>query len=79
VPCLRAVSFVVAGRYWRRHTVDGALAAQLLQHFGSSGQSVAGFTDGDVEDEFLDAQIAHGIVALLLRLFVVRKRRYARL
>jgi hypothetical protein len=50
------------------------LTAQLLKHLGSSGQSVAGLADGDVEDEFLDAQIAHGIVALLLRLRIVSKR-----
>jgi hypothetical protein len=30
---------------WRCRTVDGALAAQLLEHLSSSGQSVARFTD----------------------------------
>lgn len=42
-------------------TVDGGLTAQLLEHFGGLGQSVTGFADGDVKDEFLDAQLAHGV------------------
>lgn len=46
-------------------TVDGCLTAQLLEHFGGLGQSVTGFTNGDVEDEFLDAQLAHGVGALV--------------
>lgn len=48
-----------------RHTVNGCLTAQLLKHFGSTSQSVTGFADGDVEDEFLNAELAHGVCALV--------------
>lgn len=46
-------------------TVDGGLTAQLLKHFGGTSQPVTGFADGDVEDEFLDAELAHGVCALI--------------
>ena len=46
-------------------TVHWGLTAQLLEHFGGTGQSVTGFADGDVEDEFLDAELAHGVCALV--------------
>lgn len=58
---------------WRKkHTVDWSLTAQLLKHFGSTGQSVTGFANGDVEYDFLDTELAHGIRALVfagIRLF----------
>lgn len=49
--------------HWR--TIDRCLATQLLQHFGSTSKSVAGFANGDVEDEFLDTKLAHGIRTLI--------------
>ncbi len=48
-----------------QRTVDWSLTTQLLKHFGSTGQSVTGFADGDVEDEFLDAELAHRVCALV--------------
>ncbi len=52
-----------------RRTVDRRLAAQLLQHLGGTSQSIAGLADGDVEHEFLDAQLAHGILVLSFGLY----------
>ena len=46
-------------------TVDRSLTAQLFQHLRSAGQSVTRFSDRDVEDELLDAEILHGVAALL--------------
>lgn len=48
-----------------RHTVHGCLSAQLFQHFGGFGESVARFADGDVHDQLLDAELPHGICALV--------------
>jgi hypothetical protein len=49
----------------RAHTVDGSLTAQLFKHFGGTGESVTRFADRDVEDEFLDAQLPHGVAGLV--------------
>jgi hypothetical protein len=49
----------------RRRTVDGGLTAQLLEHLGGASQPVTGLADRDVEDELLDAQLAHGVGALV--------------
>ena len=35
-------------------TVDRCLARQLLEHFGGTSQTIAGLSDTDIEDEFLD-------------------------
>src|ERR1700753_3321778 len=43
------------------HTVNWCLTAQLFQHFSRTSKSVTRFTDGDVENEFLDAQLLHGV------------------
>ena len=48
-----------------KHTVNRSLTTQLFQHFSSTGKSVTGFTNGDVEDEFLDAELAHGVRVLI--------------
>lgn len=48
-----------------QRTVDWCLAAQLLKHFGRSSQSITRFSDRDIEDEFLDAELAHGVRALI--------------
>lgn len=45
--------------------VDRSLTAQLFQHLGGTSQSVTRFTDGDVEDELLDAKLSHGVLGLL--------------
>ena len=52
-----------------RRTVNGCLTAQLLEHFGSSCKSISRFTDGDVENEFLDSQFPHGVLGLVLLAF----------
>ncbi len=54
-----------AGLERPRHTVHGCLSAQLFQHFGGFGESVARFADGDVHDQLLDAELPHGIRALV--------------
>ncbi len=55
----------VEGRVCRPvRTVDGRLAAQLLEHLGCSRQSVAGLADRDVQNELLDAELPHGVVGL---------------
>jgi len=45
--------------------VDGGLTTQLLEHFRCTSESVTGFTDGDIQYKFLDAQLAHGVRALV--------------
>ena len=52
----------------KKPTVNGCLTGQLLEHFGGTGQPVAGLADGDVEDEFLDAELAHWVAALVFLL-----------
>lgn len=47
-------------------TVDWSLTAQLLEHLSSTGKSVTRLADTDVEHELLDAQLAHGVCALVL-------------
>jgi hypothetical protein len=46
------------------HTVNWGLAAQLLQHLGSTGQSVTRLANANVEDELLDREIPHGVLRL---------------
>lgn len=46
--------------------VDGRLAGQLFQHFGSTGQSVTRFTDANVQAELADSHLAHRVLALVL-------------
>ena len=56
---------------WRRlgwgddPTVDGSLTTQLLQDFGSTSETITRFADGDVEDELVNAQLTHGVGALV--------------
>lgn len=57
------VSKQTHGNHWR--TVDRRLATQLLKHFGSTSEPVAGFANGDVKDEFLDTKLAHWIRILI--------------
>ena len=47
------------------HTVDGSLTTQLLQDFGSTSETITRFADGNVEDELVDAQLTHGVGALV--------------
>jgi hypothetical protein len=46
-------------------TVDWSLTTQLFEHLCCTGESVTRFAHGDVEDEFLDAQLPHGVAALV--------------
>jgi len=46
-------------------TVDRSLTTQLFQHLRSTGKSVTRFSDRDVEDELLNAELLHGVAALL--------------
>ena len=57
------VSKQTHGNHWR--TIDRCLATQLLKHFGSTSEPVAGFANGDVKDEFLDTKLAHWIRILI--------------
>ena len=47
-------------------TVDWCLTAQLLEHLGGSCQPISRLADGDVEDQLLDLQLAHGVGALAI-------------
>jgi hypothetical protein len=49
-----------------RRTVDGGLTRELLEHFGRTGQSVTRLANGDVQDQLVDVQLAHGIGALVI-------------
>ena len=44
--------------------LNWGLTRQLFQDLGSSGQSVTGFTDTDVQDQLFDMQITHNILRL---------------
>jgi hypothetical protein len=46
-------------------TVDWGLTAQLLQHLCSTSQSVTRFTNRDIQNELLDAELPHGILGFL--------------
>lgn len=46
-------------------TVDRSLARQLFQHLCGSGQSVTRLSDGNVENELLDAKLLHGVAVLV--------------
>lgn len=50
---------------WVKHTVYGSLTAQLLKHLCGTSEPVTRFTNGDVEDEFRDAELPHGVGALV--------------
>lgn len=41
--------------------VDRSLTGQLLQNLGGTGKSVTRLSDGDVEDELLNAKLTHGV------------------
>jgi len=41
------------------------LTAKLFEHLGSTSEPVTRFANGDVEDELLDAQLPHGVLALV--------------
>lgn len=41
--------------------VDGSLTRKLLKHLGCTGQTITRLADGDVEDQFLDAELPHGV------------------
>jgi len=45
--------------------VDGGLTAQLLEHLGGTSKSITRLANGDVENELLDAQLAHGVLGLV--------------
>lgn len=48
-----------------KRTVHGCLTRQLFEHFGSTSKSVTRFANGDIEDELLDAELSHGVCALV--------------
>ena len=43
------------------------LAGELLEHLRGTGETITGLTDGDVENELLNLELAHHVVRLLLR------------
>ena len=57
---------------------DWLLVSQLLQHLGGTGESITWLTDTDVENELLDAWLAHGVIFLglldLIKRYKKRKR-----
>lgn len=78
---VRTLDYVVASsgsidRYGGRRTVYRCLTAQLLKHLGCSRQSITRFTDGNVQDELVNAQFPHGVRALVVA-FRHRDFRYA--
>lgn len=44
---------------------DRSLACELLQHLGSTGQSVTALTNTDVQAQFANTQLPHGVLLLL--------------
>jgi len=50
-------------------TVDRCLSTQLFKYFGGTGKSITRLADGDVEDEFLDAELPHGVGTLFFARF----------
>ncbi len=48
-----------------RHTVYRCLSTQLFQHLRRTGESVPSFANGNVQDEFLDAELPHGVRGLI--------------
>ena len=48
-------------------SVNGLLAGNLLQHTSSLGDSIAGLTNANVDDELLNADVTHGVSLLALR------------
>ena|ERR1700686_4682287 len=46
--------------------VDRSLTAQLFQDLGCSGQSITTLANRDVEDEFLDFDVPHGICGFFI-------------
>ena len=48
---------------WR--TVDGCLTTQLFQHFGGASESVTRFSNRDVQDKLLDAELPHRILGFV--------------
>lgn len=48
-----------------QRTVDWSLTTQLFKDFGGTSESVSRFADGDVEDEFLDPELPHGVGAFV--------------
>jgi len=41
--------------------VHGSLTGQLLEHLCGSGETITALADGDVEHQFLDAELPHGV------------------
>lgn len=44
---------------------DRSLACELLQHLSSAGQPVTALTNTDVQAQFANAQLPHGVLLLL--------------
>jgi hypothetical protein len=68
--CVLVNGKIVYESRWAGLTVDRGLTGELLQHLGSTGQSVTRLADRDVQDELLDAELPHGVLGLL-RLIIV--------
>lgn len=47
-------------------TVDWRLTRQLLKHFGGTSETITRLANGDVEYEFVDFQLPHGVRALVV-------------
>lgn len=49
---------------------DGSLSCELLQHFGCSSEPVPTLSNADVQAEFANAQLPHGVFLLTLVLML---------
>lgn len=47
--------------------VDGRLTGQLLEHLRGTSQSVTRFTHANVQAEFANSHLSHGVLSLVLR------------
>lgn len=57
---------VVCERWkFRMRTVDWSLTTQLFEHLCGTGEPITRLADRDVQDEFLDAQLPHGVAGLV--------------
>lgn len=57
LPC-EQVKRLTFGENW-------CLPCELLQHLGSTGQSVSALTDADVQAELANAELSHGVLLFL--------------
>lgn len=60
------VSFLSFGAGCRKCWDWGCSEVHLLEHLGCTSEPITRFADGDVEDDFLDSKLPHGVRCLVL-------------